>query len=156
MTQAIISQMISLAKTSTMTSKHAAAIVNGKTVLSMGTNYSLPAGELVDIATATKASKGCVRRDDEHPTQRQQGRPFSSYRFQKVRPTTSFDSLYQRYQGFERGSMRTQEDAERLYRLRLIQRVRCEKRDTFEEADSTHWVSACPTCRGECFGEVSF
>lgn len=52
----IIPQLMTMAETSTMGSKHAAAIISGKRVLSMGTNYPLQAGELVDFATKSSAS----------------------------------------------------------------------------------------------------
>ena len=47
----VVSELINLARFSTMGSKHAAALVAGKRILSMGTNYSLPAADLVDTAT---------------------------------------------------------------------------------------------------------
>ena len=50
----VVPELILLAKTSTMNSKHAAALISGKHVLATGTNYSLPAGELIDSVTSTK------------------------------------------------------------------------------------------------------
>ena len=47
----VIPDLISLAETSTMTSKHAAAVISGKRVLSTATNYPLPANELVNTIT---------------------------------------------------------------------------------------------------------
>jgi len=54
----VIPELISLAQTSTMSSRHAAAVISGRRVLSTATNYSLPAGELVDFAIKTTSSEG--------------------------------------------------------------------------------------------------
>ena len=46
----VIPELIELAGTSVMSSKHAAAIVSGKRALAMAVNYPLPAGNIVDFA----------------------------------------------------------------------------------------------------------
>lgn len=144
MSQTIISALKNLAQTSTMTSRHAAAVVHGKQILAMSTNHSVPAGELVDIATATKNNKNRVRHD---------GR-VTCRRSEDSSKQTPFNRIYQRYQGFEERNMRAQE--EQMRRMRLIQRVRCEKHPEIKEANPFDWVNPCQACRGECFGEVSF
>lgn len=47
----IIPKLVELAKTSVMTSKHAAAIMHGKKVLSTGVNYQLPAADIIDLTS---------------------------------------------------------------------------------------------------------
>lgn len=57
MLQRVIPKLVTLAKTSNMTSRHAAAIVAGKRTLSTATNCSLPAGQLVNIAAIMTADR---------------------------------------------------------------------------------------------------
>jgi len=45
----ILPDLISKAKISTMTSKHAAAVISGKCMLAMATNYSLPENLIFDV-----------------------------------------------------------------------------------------------------------
>lgn len=70
----IVSDLSILASTSTMSSKHAAAVVCSKRVLSMANNYSLPAGHLVDLASQTKRHFGC----HGHPPRSRQTPPCHS------------------------------------------------------------------------------
>lgn len=66
----VIPDLISLASMSMMTSKHAAAIIYGKRVLSMANNYSLPAGEIVDLAIKS-TNCGGTGGHVEYPSQHQ-------------------------------------------------------------------------------------
>lgn len=49
--ETLIANLVALAQTSTMTSKHAAAILKGKQVLTSAVNYALPSAEILDVAT---------------------------------------------------------------------------------------------------------
>ena len=156
----VLSELINTAKTSTMTSRHAAAIVSGRRILSMATNYSLPAGELVDIAKSTKYStdrfgpdlgrdfgqnadqggtRGCVRHSSFYP-------------ISSGKTTTPFDLLYQRYQVFEEGPEERYQSQRRSY-MSYVQ-IGCEGSDSDKEEDSTYGHGPRPSCRGECLGEI--
>lgn len=110
----VISNLIALAKTSTMTSRHAAAVLRGHQALSSAINYSLPTGELVDTAAqANRVFKG--------------GAGYAPQRLpccgSTLGQTTPFNKLYQRYSHDVIGSrfehqQRVQEE---------IHRRRCEK-----------------------------
>lgn len=52
----VVSRLVELAKTSTMSSRHAAAVLDGKRVYSVSVNYAMPAGDLVDFANKTSVS----------------------------------------------------------------------------------------------------
>lgn len=167
MFQPVIRNLIEVAKTSTMTSRHAAAIVSGKRLLASATNYSLPAGELVDAAAASSKSRrggpgnnvghfACNRKNSRSPH-------CSSASYTHCSPgrtTTPFESLYQRYQVFEGTQCRVQEQEEtrdtssRAGRLRLIQQIRCEKGCSSKEGDSTYEFIIVLSCRGECLDQI--
>lgn len=53
----LLPRLIDLAATSTMGSRHAAAIVSGNRVLSTGVNRHLPAGELMSFARSIKGGE---------------------------------------------------------------------------------------------------
>lgn len=147
----VIPELINLAKTSTMTSRHAAAIISGKRTLSTATNYSLPAGQLVDIAATTKSSRGGVPANAGYSTCCRSNPVCNS--------STPFNRLYERYQGFEcccETSVSTREARLQQRVQGAIRSLRCEKGGTFKEANTAYWVGIGKTCRGKCFGEVSF
>lgn len=127
----VVSELINLAQMSTMTSKHAAAIVSGKRILAMATNYSLPSGDLVDHVQHTKSGRG--------------GKQISATNLSNSSPRVQgslFNSFHER--------------AEKLQsRERALATFRYEKDGTIKTEDSTNWISAGKTCRGECFAKVS-
>lgn len=93
----VLPQLLKAASTSTMGSKHAAAIMYGKRLLAIDTNCSLPAGQLVDVAATVTAH--------ERATSCQSQRHTSSTTVDKNKSQTPFNQLYQRYQYFEEGSL---------------------------------------------------
>lgn len=141
MNSRIVSELINLAQTSTMTSRHAAAIVSSKRILSIATNYSLPSGDAVDMAyresATTKRSRfGCGGEQNY---------------------TSNAIESNQRVQGsvFNAFSQKVQRVRSRSYGERAVERFRYEKDGTTETEDSACWVSAGKACRGECFAQVS-
>lgn len=54
----VVSRLLKVAQSSTMTSRHATAITCGKRLLTMDTNCSLPAGELIDAADNIRVTQG--------------------------------------------------------------------------------------------------
>ena len=140
----VISELINLATTSTMTSRHAAAVVGGRRILSMGTNYSLghpkasgllSTNELIEYAASINSFRGGSG-----------GHSKTSSR------STSSDELYERHQCFEGTSLR----ASRLQAAyNSVQHKRYEKDCSFEANNPENWIGISATCGGKCFGEVS-
>ena len=149
----VIPELLKLAQSSTMTSRHAAAITYGKRILAVDTNYSLPAGELVDAA-ATLHSAQCKSRkrlSSSRPSYTT-GCQYSSTH--SSRKQTPFNQMYERYQGFEEGqvrdSRRVWQQSECVQQVRCvnpaIRGTRCEKYPSIAEASKTYWTSVGATC----------
>lgn len=51
----VIDILIKLASTSTMTSKHACALMKGKKIIATGINYPVPCADIVNIAIRSKS-----------------------------------------------------------------------------------------------------
>ena len=127
----VLSQLLKVAQSSTMGSKHAAAITCGKRLLAIDTNCSLPAGELVDIASTVVARERATSRES---------RGYShGHSCSGKRSTTSFNQLYERYQSFEEAS-----------HMQFVQRTRCEKHPQIKADRSSYRISASTARRGEC------
>lgn len=138
----VVSQLLKAAQSSTMSSRHAAAITCGKRLLTVDTNCSLPAGELVDIAATAVASQ-CATQC--------QPRGHSSNTFgQCNHKQTPFNQLYERYQGFEEDCVRRQSS---IYQ-QSIDETRCEKHSQAFETSKAYWPSISAACRGECLGSL--
>ena len=127
----VIAKLIELAKTSTMTSKHAAAILNGRNVLSTATNYTLPSGELVDtVSAAGKAFNGGHKSSQ-----------CLSFRGQ-VTKSTPFNQLCERYTWYV-GQARFEHT--QRYQQEII-KVRCEKGAKSKAPNSARWMRVSTTC----------
>lgn len=116
----VIPELISLAKTSNMTSKHAAAVICGKRILSMATNHSLPAGELVDFAAKTNHEK--------------KGHCYQQCSF----GSTPFNMLCERC---EESKYRFEE----RYR-KMVLDLRCQKDTQIAHTNKENWIGSCTTC----------
>ena len=152
----VLPQLLKAASTSTMGSKHAAAIMYGKRLLAIDTNCSLPAGQLVDVAATVIAHD----RVTQHHSHRHLSAKCASSNTHKqytqtsksVQPQqTSFGQLYQRYQGFEEGSKQSSRQ-ESLQQC--VQCTRCEKHSQTKEDYQAYGLCISTTCRGECLGAL--
>lgn len=84
----VIPQLINLAQSSTMSSKHAAAITCGKRLLAIDTNYSLPAGELVNTTSTITATVSATQRKSQRDS-------YSESR------QSLFDQFFERYPSYQ-------------------------------------------------------
>lgn len=134
----VLPQLLKAASTSTMGSKHAAAIMYGKRLLAIDTNCSLPAGQLVDVAATV------IAHDRAAQSQSQRHVHGNSV---KDKLQTPFNQLYQRYQGFEEGSKHSSVQ-------QSVQWTRCEKHSQAKEEYQAYGTCISATCRGECLGTL--
>ena len=130
----VLPQLLKAASTSTMGSKHAAAIMYGKRLLAIDTNCSLPAGQLVDVAATVIAHDRAASCQSQRHT--------ISTTVDKNKLQTPFNQLYQRYQGFQEGSNQ------------CVQWTRCEKHSQAKEDYQAYGTCISASCRGECLGSL--
>jgi len=117
--------LIELAQTSTMTSRHAAAIINSKQILASAINHTVPAAHLVDVAKSVISRGTCCRNVDclTNPSGSQ------------------FSQMYQRFSYLQE---------ERQCVQCVISSIRCKKYPKIEEANKTTGIGTSSPCRREC------
>lgn len=149
----VLPQLLKAASTSTMGSKHAAAIMYGKRLLAIDTNCSLPAGQLVDVAaTVIAAERATSSHSRRHSFSKCTSSNTHKQHKQTVKLHTPFNQLYQRYQGFEKSCVRHQ-SRQNIYQ-QSINRTRCEKHSQAQEDYQAYGTCISSSCRGECLGAL--
>lgn len=146
----VIPDLISLASTSMMTSKHAAAVMSGRRVLSMANNYSLPAGHLVDLAAQSERSISTDTREHfecHHYPPHSRQYPVCDY----ISRSSRSSRLYQRNMpSYERDGYFETEYVQRHQRFAAsVIITRCEKGPKAKEPNKEDGVSIVTPCGGE-------
>jgi len=146
----VISELIKTAETSIMKSRHAAAIISGRKICSMATNYSLPDNKFIDIVTAStggRPQRGGSEDNDQF---------LACCRADRFKgQTPSFNQLYEKYKGFDQDS---QMFFHQMSPPSLIPcdspDSRCERIIALEAADSTEGDDVSLPCRRKRYSEI--
>lgn len=113
-----LTDLVQLAQTSTMTSRHAAAIIGNKQILASAINHSVPAAHLVDVAKSVINRGTCCRNDSclTNPS------------------STHFSRMYQRYQSLQ--------EEQRCVQC-VISSIRCKKYNQAKERNKAKGIDTC-------------